>query len=181
MECRISLKMVSPQQPRQAPNTSRTQQLSWGYSSYGTAPASFSAPPIQKKIALPLPKNQVLMSVIEAAQMSGLDPEDEDGLVLHGIRAIASSAGTYLVKEERGLKVLDPTESKSSLGGVDENETKMLHYGDKVQILNFENFTATLPRGAGYVNVDNNLQLVKGKQQVPVLKALTIDLSGYSG
>jgi hypothetical protein len=120
------------------------------------------------------------MSVIEAAQMSGLDPEDEDGYVLHGIRAIASSAGTYLVKEERGLKVLDPTDSKSFFGGVDENETNMVHYGDKVQILHFENFTATLPRGAGYVNVDNNLQLVKGKQ-VPMLKALSIDLSGHSG
>jgi hypothetical protein len=132
------------------------------------------------------------MSVIEAAQMSGLDPEDEDGFVLHGIRAIASSAGTYLVKEKRGLKVVhDHSKSKSFDHGVaDEDETNiMLQYEDRVQILNFENFTATLPQGAGHVNLKNNLQLVKGTYycytvRYPCGKRCVdkcIDLSGHSG
>ena len=103
------------------------------------------------------------MSVIEYAQMSKLDPEDEDGLVLQGIKAIASTAGTYLVTAKEGLKVHCPMGHKSSgLNGKDD-EFLYLNHGQKIQIVNYENFTATLPQGEGYIKVEDHSQLVKSK------------------
>lgn len=93
--------------------------------------------------------------------MSGLNPEDEDEFVLHGIRTLASSAGTYVVKAKDGLRVQDP--SGNFFLGADDCDTNMLQYGDRIQVLKFENMTATLPKGAGFVSVSNYHELVKGK------------------
>jgi hypothetical protein len=115
------------------------------------------------------------MCLLEAVQKSSAnDPEkdgyesgDDDELVLHGMKVMGSSSGTYVVREKSGLKVYPMKCRKSMLfcnsKEEEEEETRVLVYGQTVQVFLYENGIATIARGVGHILVDNNSQLVKGK------------------
>lgn len=107
-----------------------------------TPPHPSYAPPVVKEepIPLPLPKNTVLMDMIEAAERQarllaeakkeqernddGDDDEDDDEndqlveATLAGMSALAGACGTYAVREPLGLAVLpfDPNRQHQHLG-----------------------------------------------------------------
>lgn len=121
-------------------------------------------PPMQT-IDLPIPRNHVLMCLIEAVHAESREDEgyqsgDDDELVLRGIKVMGSSSGTYIVREPAGLKVY-PSNSPIYPSGPKENSVMTLQYGQTVQIFLFENKIATVARGGGYILVDNSSQLVK--------------------
>lgn len=133
----------------------------------GLSPDHASA--YDKKIPLPIPKNHVLMCLIDAAQQisesekkeDGYESGEDDELVLRGMKVLGSSSGTYIVREPKGLKVY-PFPPKKNDGIATKSAVKTLKFGQTVQIFRFENKIATVARGAGYILVDNSSQLTKG-------------------
>eukprot|EP00934_Nitzschia_sp_Nitz4_P003914 Nitzschia sp. Nitz4//scaffold35_size145790//28134//29604//NITZ4_003013-RA/size145790-snap-gene-0.5-mRNA-1//1//CDS//3329549073//3904//frame0 len=188
MECRTPLSIgvnrvihqSLPPSPRIQPSPSRVGTMRSSYRGHATT--TFNAPPSppampQEKIHLPIPKNHVLMSLIDAVQSEpiveeGYESGDDDEVVLRGMKVLGSSSGTYVVREPNGLTVhpIPPKDSSKPTNDSGEeleqeespsSETKTLQYGQTVQVFMFENRIATLARGAGYVLVDFNQQLVK--------------------
>lgn len=148
------------------------------YSKYGYAPlrpsderpdgtVPHSRPPQYEKVRLPIPKNHVLMCLLEAVEKSdvvennGYESGDDDELVFRGMKVLGSSSGTYVVRERNGLEVYPsrPTKDKKMPKGA---KRKTLKYGQTVQIFLYENKIATVARNGGYILVDNTSQLVKG-------------------
>lgn len=191
MECRAPLKSTFIlQQPQQAPPspctptrnypTTPPRRGSMGLrSSFGgnggqrrlqDMPVGAGSPPRRQQtetISLPMPRNHVLMYLIEAVQEGstadkpeGYESGDDDELVLRGIRVMGGSSGTYVVKEKAGLKVY-PTNAPIYPNHEDEDNVMTLQYGQTVQIFLFENRIATVARGGGYILIDNSSQLVK--------------------
>jgi hypothetical protein len=117
-------------------------------------------------VRLPMPRNHVLMCLIEAVQdgtsdkKDGYESGDDDELVLRGIQVMGSSSGTYVVKEMAGLKV-HPANAPIYPNQQDEDNVMTLQYGQTVQIFLFENRIATVARGGGYILISNSSQLVK--------------------
>jgi hypothetical protein len=115
------------------------------------------------------------MCLIDAVQKSSIGEIDKDGyesgdddeLVLHGMKVMRSSSGTYVVRVKAGLKVCPMKSRKKTffcgIGRREEDDARILEYGQTVQITFYENGIATIGRGAGYILVDNSSQLVKGK------------------
>jgi len=120
----------SPQSLRYTPNRGRfspgPQTPPNPYGALAAAPAQASAP--QKKEPLPLPRNIVLLEMIEAAEMQARmiekerqkiaakakvakgSRDDEEGKLIEptlaGMTALAGACGTYAVREPLGLAVL---------------------------------------------------------------------------
>lgn len=125
----------------------------------------------EKKRNLPIPKNHVLMCLIDAVQTrstgeiknEGYESGDDDEMVLQGMKVMGSSSGTYCVREPKGLIVHPIPPKHKDCEPIGDNITT-LQYGQTVQIFMFENRIATVARGAGYILVDNDSQLVKGEQ-----------------
>ena len=120
-----------------------------------------------------------------SSNSGGYQIGDDDEFVRDSMRIMNSSCGTYVVRAKEGLIVYDKppngSSSSGSGGGVDgfaesglaslasrmgllstPKEVRKLKYGQKVQILSFENRVATVARNAGYIPVQNSNQLVKG-------------------
>jgi hypothetical protein len=144
-----------------------------------------------EKIMLPIPKNLLLMSLMEAAQRqtrvdhafskesdeqstgsSVLDDDEEYNLdkIISGISTLSGPCGTYAVKGDIELAVVpvDPTtQSNDDEKNVDElnvDSTLLLHSGQTVQVVNFQHGVAKLARGTGYIVATSN-ELVKGKNE----------------
>jgi hypothetical protein len=193
VECRTSLIFAVPQSvhatpqpsgwneysPRQAASLTSTLRSSYRGSTGGyerTTPPPPTSVERPEKIPLPIPNNHVLMCLIDAVQKSsigeidnkdGYESGDDDELVLHGMKVMRSSSGTYVVREKVGLKVC-PMKSKKSrffcrIRRREEDDANILEYGQTVQITFYETGIVTIGRGAGYILVDNSSQLVKGK------------------
>jgi hypothetical protein len=192
MECRAPLKNTSvPQQKQKQPpgspgsptrhfpstpprNGSMANRSSFSYSHGGRrrpedGPLGTQSPPRRPQtgtVSLPMPRNHVLMCLIEAVQdgtsdkKDGYESGDDDELVLRGIQVMGSSSGTYVVKETAGLKVY-PTNAPIYPNQQDEENVMTLQYGQTVQIFLFENRIATVARGGGYILTGNSSQLVK--------------------
>ncbi len=140
-------------------------------SRYGHATGlSHTYTPIYETVTLPIPKNHVLMCLIDAAQKSsgeGKDDEeyesgDDDELVLRGMQILGSSSGTYVVRERKGLMVYPFPPKKTGSIPANRSGVELVRYGQSVQISRYENKIATVARGAGYILVDDSSQLVKG-------------------
>jgi hypothetical protein len=157
------------------------------HSTHGSVPPS---PPIQ--IPLPIPKNVVLISMMEAAarqakidtdqveiesngSMEADDDEDAYDLnrIISGMATLSGPCGTYTVRESDDLTVIPDhpnkrnkkAEEEKKLDGDKEFQVRepiLLKKGQTLQIVNFEDGVAKLARGAGYV-VANNSQIAKGK------------------
>lgn len=84
--------------------------------------ASKGPPPRQELISLPIPKNLVLIALLEAAQQTGMaekrqddgyESGDDDEQVVAGMNLLSSDFGTYVVREKDGLVVLPLSPSPS--------------------------------------------------------------------
>lgn len=142
--------------------------------------ASPSAP-----IALPMPKNVVLLALMEAADRqqrviqrndtdstasdtSSLEDDDMEeydlNRIISGMATLSGPCGTYAVKEKAGLAILstDPRKRELLQETAQTQEPSTLRLGQTVQVVNVEAGIATLARKRGYV-VANSSQLVKSK------------------
>lgn len=206
MECRTSLfapeqsNDVAPHQNLQLRGTTVTS-YSFTEARSGRRPA-FRPPSIQnisdnsldrympqKPTRLPLPKNMVLMSLIESSEMansssylntqkllsSSSSNDDEENRILMGTDITTSTCGTYIVRKKDGLKLEQKISAQESrpveiswkedvesivTKGASESAT-MLNCGDRVQVVNIVNNWAKLARGYGYVFLENANDLVK--------------------
>lgn len=139
-----------------------------------------------EKIPLPLPRNLVLISLLETASkrhatLRGANSNlmdtysdadnsitNEEEAVLDSIDALSSSCGTYLVKERYGLPIYSSNFS-SDIESMDDTNlsnksatkpNKILSYGQKVQIVDVDEGMYKLARDEGVVFA-NSSQLVK--------------------
>jgi flagellar hook-associated protein FlgK len=142
----------------------------------------------EKPARLPLPKNMVLMSLIESSEMAksssylntkklliSSSNEDEDKRILMGTDITTSTCGTYVVRKSDGLKLVQkisaqesvPTDTswkkdmESIVPKCAPETSTMLNCGDRVQVVNIVNNWAKLARGYGYIFLENATDLVK--------------------
>jgi len=143
-----------------------------------------------EQIPLPLPKNHVMMTLMElsaySVQKFSYSEEDGDDLVFDGIQSLGGHSGTYVVKEKSGLVVhpqhprhrktaseddfwkFDSSASffsaKSSSGDLEKNDSNgerhVIGYGQRVQVVNQVDGAYKLARNQGFV-IANYSQLVK--------------------
>jgi hypothetical protein len=205
MECRTSL--FVPQQPMNQNSQQNLQQRGQTTTSYsftearsgrrptlshnGISDNSLERSKIQKPVRLPLPKNMVLMSLIESSEMAKSSSylntqkllansrddtnEDEDHRILMGTDITTSTCGTYVVRKRDGLKLV-PKISAKELEPVDASweddvesivkkgaseSSTILSCGDRVQVVNIVNKWAKLARGYGYVFLENESDFKK--------------------
>jgi len=153
-----------------------------------TPPHPSMHPPVKEEpVPLPLPKNTVLMGMIEAAErqkrllqgniamatgnlVDECDEEEDEFLVnpiLAGMSAFVGACGTYAVKETSGLAVLpfDPNMQHHSRPDEEKKEDKprepfTIEPGQTVQVVNVDEGVYQLARGAGFIVATVN-QLVK--------------------
>jgi hypothetical protein len=154
---------------------------------------SNQAPPEKPaSINLPIPKNVVLIAMMEAAErqqkmenqsessgsmsMESDDEEEEYDLngIISGMATLAGPCGTYAVKEPEGLAVTSSAPCKQSQDDekkldspVESVEVEMqapvlLKAGQTVQVVDFQDGVAKLARGTGYILASSS-QLVKGE------------------
>lgn len=201
MECRTSLFIKNDASKRldcanvhvsspSSPPVSRRpvfRQNSSANSRYGTSPPTPQQRPAVEKIPLPLPRNLVLISLLETASkrhatllggnatlMDSYSDTDnsitnEEDAVLDSIDALSSPCGTYVVKERYGLPVYNGNSTNQDTMD-DANEAittatkpnKLLNYGQKVQVVDVHEGMYQLARGEGVVFA-NSTQLVKGE------------------
>lgn len=196
MECRTSL-FIKPPAPQingvstpssvggwaqPAPSTPISPRNRSTYSTHRERynPHHHQSTPIKKPvpvelIPLPIPKNHVMIALMEAAEQrqraiidensdSDSDVEDyeDDNTVLTGIEALSSVCGTYVVRDNKGLAVFERNPHDLTLKKVPSYFTPppMIHYGQRVQVVGMENDVYKLARNEGYLVADGT-QLVK--------------------
>jgi hypothetical protein len=141
MECRISLFQIIPR----GPEDQQSGQLRWSRTPghHTRSPRTPPQPPIKKR--LPLPKNVVLMSLIEATELAaenvrGQEPsltaspmldktpsvldveEDEAEKIRTGTSLAISDCGTYAVAEKDGLGIYPSRPESAFRSGNDQSE-----------------------------------------------------------
>lgn len=180
MECREPLfwtppraaplpRHVQQRQPQRGFNPTRYNSLD------SAAPSSkFPVKEVTEPIPLPLPRNLVLLAIMEAAEravklhrdMSMEDEEDELNHILLSLENLSGPYGTYAVKDKEGLAVLplDPRK-RNSLQDVSTQTSELkepysIQWGQTVQISDVQDGVYKLARGSGYI-VAGDSQLVK--------------------
>lgn len=137
MECRSPLFAATPK-PSFPPAALRHQKPRYSPSSsprsidgaLNTPPTSNVSSPRQELVQLPIPKNLVLISLLEAAQHTEIrqdkdgenSDDDEDSQLVAGMNLLSSDFGTYVVREKNGLVVqpLSPSPSCDDENSEDE-------------------------------------------------------------
>lgn len=168
------------------------------YRSGRYSPASTPQTPVQSlpsnPTPLPIPKNLVLLAMMEAAECqatvqqissqenkdcdvsesSGEDDQEAFNVdrIIGSISTMSGPCGTYAVVERKGLVALsgDPrrqdSEESSDEKKDDEGsyrEPRELKYGQKLQVVDFQDGVAKLARGQGFVPAAGGRRLAKGK------------------
>lgn len=163
----------------------------YGGNRYNSVPQAAPHSPMKpsEPISLPIPKNVVLLAMMEASERQAMmsagsvldtsaeDTEDElvqtnddyDNRelkrIVAGVQAILGPCGTYAVREAEGLAVL-PQDPRKRSQVCDPDETRepfMVEKGQTVQVVDIIDGVVKLARGSGYV-VASDCQLVKGKK-----------------
>jgi len=136
--------------------------------------------PVQtEQIKLPLPKNHVMITLMEKAERrkksgadlydydSDSDTENDDDCddtakVLSGMDSYSSYCGTYVVREKDGLPVFDRNPYERTLKKVPSylKQPRKLCYGQRVQVVDMKNDVFKLARGHGFI-LARDSQLVK--------------------
>lgn len=189
MECREPLFWTpKPRIPPQTVNLNTRSPAPSRYSTmrgrYPPAPstpphASQGTPVKEEPIPLPLPKNVVLMEMIESVERQArLLEEAKNGAGESSTRldptlttaSAYSSCGTYRVKERSGLAVLpfDPNSQGNKKKQADEEkkaeearEPLRVEEGQTVQVVSIDQGVYKLARGSGFIVATVN-QLVRG-------------------
>jgi hypothetical protein len=142
-------------------------------------------------IALPIPKNVVLLDMMqaadrqskEAAQHASNNMDDDDAYnldaIISGMSTFTGPCGTYAVKQDLCVVATDPRTKQTNADDdvqqqprveqqADESSSESpvapsvsLRVGQTVQVVSLEDGVAKLARGAGYI-VATSSQLVKG-------------------
>jgi hypothetical protein len=177
MECRTPL-FVTPPRSTSPSVAVAVRPAPSRYSRYGS-PASPPTPPPPAKIdpiPLPLPKNVVLMAMLEAAERQAklesdrvqAEEDDEMTRIVKGVETLAASCGTYAVADAGGLAVV-PTDPRRRMSNkentavaADDAEPFVIERGQKIQVVEMVDGVAILARGMGFVVASEN-QLVKGE------------------
>jgi len=142
MECRSPLFLALPKptgglspssvrhnNPRYSPSSS---PRSADGSLKGTSHVSNVPSPRQEYVQLPIPKNLILITLLEAAQQTvkkekrqddDYESGDDDEQVVAGMNLLSSDFGTYVVREKNGL-VVQPLSPSPSCGPSCEDESK---------------------------------------------------------
>jgi hypothetical protein len=121
-------------------------------------------PPQLEKIPIPIPKNHVLIALMEAANTqqrldsADLDSENDDFAVMSSIKALTADCGTYIVKERYGLPIYP--EKKDGSINMSAKPHTTLSYGQRVQIVSVKDGIYKLARGIGSLFATSS-QLVK--------------------
>jgi len=192
MECRTPLFWTPPARPAAPLVPSYRNNISsqrYRYHHQSAAPASPVKAP--EPVALPVPKNVVLLAMLEAAERQTMmaasvmdisqddieddvsgQSEDEDGeikRIIAGMESLTGTCGTYAVREEEGLVVLSQNPHRRSHDQArDHNESRdpfIIEKGQTVQVVDVDSGVAKLARGMGYI-VAGESQLVKGESIV---------------
>eukprot|EP00547_Thalassionema_nitzschioides_P004615 CAMPEP_0194211306 /NCGR_PEP_ID=MMETSP0156-20130528/9992_1 /TAXON_ID=33649 /ORGANISM="Thalassionema nitzschioides, Strain L26-B" /LENGTH=466 /DNA_ID=CAMNT_0038938817 /DNA_START=11 /DNA_END=1412 /DNA_ORIENTATION=- len=139
---------------------------------------SYHSPPRkqQPKVAptpLPISKNAVMITIMEAARDQMVDPDvvidadqidNESNKILDGIEALTGPCGTYVVKDDDGLVVLpsDPRRRNRGSNPVPQSVSEPFHLekGQTVQIVECDDGVYKLARNSGFI-VAGCSQLVK--------------------
>jgi hypothetical protein len=163
---------LSPSTPISPRNRSTYSTHRERYHHYQSTPSKKPQP--VELIPLPIPKNLVMIALMEAAERKRLalmdetyesDAEDCDDTnrVIDGIAALSSNSGTYVVRDNQGLAVFERNPYDSTLQKVPSylKPPPMLRYGQRVQVVGMENDDVyKLARNEGYI-VAQETQLVK--------------------
>lgn len=158
------------------------------------APSTPPYPPqqqLQQQIPCSIPKNIVLISMMEAAErqarelrddtngsMSVAEEEEEYDLnrILAGLTTFAGPCGTYAVKEsglvwsseDTAAERADDLQVTASTDSIEISQPCLLEPGQTVQVVRWEPGRAKLAREMGYVMAHPS-QLVKGASSVYIL------------
>lgn len=173
MECRTSLVQIIPRGPAATDSYSSNYRGGrWSSRPVGTrSPGAPSPPPIKKR--LPLPKNVVLMSLMEATELATENVRNEDGKpslstspkvayrdkildmeeeeeekIKTGTSLAISDCGTYAVADKEGLEIY-PSRPESDINP-DQEQSE-------------EEEVDTLVR---FFHLDHKLDLVQGNEQL---------------
>ncbi len=161
---------ISPRSNRSRYATNRER-----YTHYNTTPNK-KPPPLIEQIPLPIPKNHVMIALMEAAERKKKallgdsyesDNDDESSHdqihVLNGIEAMCSACGTYVVRDSQGLAVFERNPYDMTIKKKPSylKPPPMVRYGQRVQVVGIENDVYRLARNEGFIVADEN-QLVKG-------------------
>jgi len=144
---------------------------------------------VKEQITLPIPKNLVMMSLMELSSFSAPDGtiliedddgydkrEDDDAFVIGGIELLRGLSGTYIVREAKGLEIQPQNprmilslKSSVSLNTILSSQTpsverfkqsRIVEYGQRVQIVNRVDGVYQLARNRGFITASDS-QLVK--------------------
>jgi len=173
MECRTPLFTYTPISNAAAPISPISSPTSRRYGRSSFDQQQSQKPPQLEKIPIPLPKNHVLIALMETAntqqkfnKSSALmdsadsDSENDDFAVMSSIKALSADCGTYVVKERYGLPVYpEKKDGRISMSG--KPHTVLLH-GQRVQIVSVKDGIYKLARGIGSIFATSS-QLVKSK------------------
>lgn len=134
-------------------------------------------PPVPvEPISLPIPRNHVMIALMEAADRrkralfeksysydTDEDDDEDTKNVLNGIEAMHSDCGTYIVRDNQGLAVFPNNPYDTSLKRVPSylKPPLKLRHGQRVQVVyKVESDVYKLARNEGYI-VANDKQFVK--------------------
>lgn len=187
MECRTPLFWTPPPRPATPLTPYRHNQITQRYrysSPQHAAPSSPVKAPVP--VALPVPKNVVLLAMMEAAERQAMmtasvmdisqeDIEedaangqgDEDDAevkrIIAGMESLTGPCGTYAVKDDVGLAVLpqDPRRKSHEQVRDPARDPYVIEKGQTIQVVDIDNGVVKLARGMGYI-VAGESQLVKG-------------------
>lgn len=194
MECRTSLFIKPPSptntannagylSPSPAPGTPISPRNRSTYSihrkretHYNNSTPNKKPPPAAEPISLPIPKNLVMIALMEAAERKKMalleasyDSDTDEGEnikhVLSGIETMNSLCGTYLVREHDGLALFATNPYDTCVKRVPSylKCPPMIQYGQRVQIVDkVDHDIYKLARNEGYIKADET-QLVKSE------------------
>ena len=163
MECREPL-FLPGSTPKPTPSTPQR----YGRRSLQQPPLTPTRGSPTPSMPLPIPKNVVLLAMMEAAgrqqqpqQLEDDAEEDQFDLnrIISGMATMSGPTGTYKVQDTVTVVPVDPR-SNEEKKDTDDN-TRTLVKGQSVQVVDFEDGVARLARDAGFI-VANSSQLVKG-------------------
>lgn len=168
MECRTPLYTIAPATNSViapvSPIISPTDRRSFRRANFDQQQPT-QKPPQAEKIPIHLPKNHVLIALMETSNTqrnssksssalvdntdSDSDSDNDEFAVVSSMKALSAECGTYIIKERYGLPVY-PENKDGSINTTVKPHTVLLH-GQKVQVVGVKDGIYKLARGIGSI------------------------------